>query len=388
MDRYDNRLDDLHAGENQSRTISKGYYFFVDGKEYRGFVIYKSDEAYLNEGETRPENIRYLSFFPYINKPSALSDFSQMGEVAIIYHIFAPIACIFLLRLVIRASKKEKKREKQVGTKKNSKNSTVKTVETDIEAKNLDTRSGGRMFCSNCGNKLREGAAFCSNCGTKGNSTKPQANVNMQTSNANVETSNVNMQPSNANVQPSNLIGFSDNYMNPEIIAAADQIRKGTIGCFWILVLVPLIGFPIAGLLIDDYPFGESIVIGVGIALFMLVINLIYFRSSKEPMWEGVVVNKYSKEKYEHRDRLETYTEFTTVIRTDAGKKKTIVEKNSRRHMYDYLAVGDRVRYHPRLGTYEKYDKSKDRIIYCNICNVMNPIQNDRCKKCNNLLLK
>ncbi len=50
--------------------------------------------------------------------------------------------------------------------------------------------------------------------------------------------------------------------------------------------------------------------------------------------------------------------------------------------------VGDRVRYHPRFGAYEKYDKSKDRIIYCIVCDEMNPIQNDRCKKCNNLLFK
>jgi hypothetical protein len=105
-------------------------------------------------------------------------------------------------------------------------------------------------------------------------------------------------------------------------------------------------------------------------------------------MWEGVVVNKYSKEKYKHRDEPETYTEFTVVIQIDTGKKKTIVEIGSRRKMYDYLSVGDRVRYHPKFDSYEKYDKSKDRIIYCNICYTMNPIQNDRCKRCNNLLFK
>ena len=41
-------------------------------------------------------------------------------------------------------------------------------------------------------------------------------------------------------------------------------------------------------------------------------------------MWEGVV-NKYSKEKSEHSgedDNWRTYTEYTTVINTDAGKKR------------------------------------------------------------------
>ena len=159
-----------------------------------------------------------------------------------------------------------------------------------------------------------------------------------------------------------------------------------------ILVFVPLLVFPIAGMLMDDFPFGESLVIGVGIAFIMLVINLLALRKTKQPMWEGVVVNQYSKEKSEHRggedDNYRTYTEYNTIITTDTGKKKTIVEKDSGRHMYDYLSVGDRVRFHPRFGTYEKYDKSKDRIIYCNVCSMMNPIQNDRCKRCDNLLSK
>jgi hypothetical protein len=122
------------------------------------------------------------------------------------------------------------------------------------------------------------------------------------------------------------------------------------------------------------------------------IVNLLFLYGAKKPPWEGTVVNKYSKERSEHRggedDNYRTYTEFTTVINTDAGKKRTIREKDSQRHMYDYLAVGDRVRFHPRFGTYEKYDKSKDRIIYCNICSMMNPIQNDRCQRCHNLLFK
>ena len=52
----------------------------------------------------------------------------------------------------------------------------------------------------------------------------------------------------------------------------------------WILVFVPLIGFPIAGLLMDDFPLGESLVIGVGIALVMLVINLLALRKTRQPM--------------------------------------------------------------------------------------------------------
>lgn len=58
------------------------------------------------------------------------------------------------------------------------------------------------------------------------------------------------------------------------------------------LVFVPLIGFPIADLLIDDFPFGESIVIGIGIAIIMLIANLIALRKTRKPIWDGTVACK------------------------------------------------------------------------------------------------
>jgi hypothetical protein len=111
VDSYDSRLDDKSAGTNRSRTISKGYYFMLKGKEYKGYVIYTSDEQWprLSDGETRSERIRYLPFFPYINKPSALAEFDEMGEISIIYHILSPIACALLLLLVIKTQKRMKK---------------------------------------------------------------------------------------------------------------------------------------------------------------------------------------------------------------------------------------------------------------------------------------
>lgn len=372
VDSYDSRLDNTDGGVNRSRTISKGYYFSANGKKYKGYVIYSSDDAWprLKEGETRSEKISYLPIFPYINKPATLTDFSEMGEVAIIYHFLSPIGSFFLLHLVTSTLRK----------KKISNISKKKVKETQINYKRSDTN----MFCHNCGESIPNNAEFCINCG--------QAISN----DGNLGTSqSVDYQEPKINTESTtNLVGFSDRYRSPEILTAAKESKKTSMGCMWIMVLVPLLGFPLAGLLMDDFPLGEALVIGVGIALIMLVINLFALSGTKKPIWEGTVVNKYSKERSEHKrtegesDTYSTYTEFTTVITTDSGKKKTIVEKNSGRHMYDYLSVGDRVRFHPKFGTYEKYDKSKDRIIYCNVCSMMNPIHNDRCKRCNNLLFK
>jgi ribosomal protein L40E len=397
VDSYDSRLDNTNAGPNRSRTVSKGYWFLVNGEEYRGYVIYSSDEAWpsLDEGETRSERIRYLDIFPYINKPAMLCEFDEIGEGGIIYHIFAPIGCLLLLLLVIRTARGGKKKKP--------------AARKPAAPKIIEARSDANMFCPNCGSKLPDGAAFCSGCGAKTQASAPDvckacgaelpegAEFCIGCGAAVSPAVPQSMEPSRAAAPArsqggTGLVGFSDRYNCPEILAAAQKNKKFSIGCMWILVFVPLIGFPVAGLLMDDFPFGESLIIGVGIALVMLIVNLLALRRTKQPMWEGLVVNKYSKEKSEHRggedDNYRTYTEYTTIINTDAGKKKTIVEKDSGRHMYDYLSVGDRVRFHPRFGTYEKYDKSKDRIIYCNVCSIMNPIQNDRCKRCDNLLFK
>ena len=397
VDSYDSRRDDTTAQENRSRTVSKGYWFMANGKEYRGYVIYSSDEAWprLDEGETRSERIRYLDLFPYVNKPAMLCEFDEMGEAAIIYHILAPIGYLLLLLLVIRTARGGKKK----------KTAARKPAAPQI----IEAGSDTGMFCPNCGNKLPEGAAFCPDCGAGilasapgmctgcGAALPDDAEFCIDCGTAVTPSAPEPMPPNRAAASApplggAGLVGFSDRYNCPEILTAAQKNKKSSIGCMWILVFVPLIGFPVAGLLMDDFPFGESLVIGVGIALVMLVVNLLALRKTKQPMWEGVVVNKYSKEKSEHRggedDNYRTYTEYTTIINTDAGKKKTIVEKDSGRNMYDYLSVGDRVRFHPMFGTYEKYDKSKDRIIYCNVCSMMNPIQNDRCKRCNNLLFK
>ena len=364
VDSYVNRLEDTKAEPNRSRIVSKGYWFMAKGKEYRGYVIYSSDEAWsrLEEGETRSERIRYLDFFPYINKPSTLSEFDEMGEVAIIYHIFALFGYLLLLLLVSRTGRGKKKKKAE--------------AKKPATPKKIEIRSDRDMFCNNCGNKLLECAEFCIGCGTAVNQVAPEP--------ADLSQAASSMSPQGG----ARLVGFSDRYNSPEILAAAQKNKKYSIGYMWILVSLPLIGFPAAGFLMDDFSFGESLIMGGGIALVMLVLNLLALRKTKQPMWEGVVVNMYSKEEYVHRDRPETYTEYTTVIRRDTGKIKKIMERDSRRLMYDYLSVGDRVRFHPKFGTYEKYDKSKDQIIYCNICTTMNPIQNDRCKRCNNLLFK
>lgn len=369
VDSYDNRRDDAKAEINRSRTISKSYHFTVDGKEYKGYVVYLSDEAWsaLKEGEVRTERISYFAGFPYINKPAMLTNFDQIGTGGLIYYLLSLPGCVFLLLLVTgRLGKKKKAAKKAAGKAAASPKNSL--------------RRDNDMFCQSCGTKLPENAVFCINCGTSAHAGKAQGTKGTT--------------PAAASRQqytpPPNLIGFSNRCDDPEILEAARKNKKSSMGCAWFFALLFPLGFLLAGLFIDEMPLNEAIIIGVGLGVLMLVINLVRVKGMKCPVWEGVVTQKHKKERRQHnRDNdPTTYTEYTTVIKIDTGKEKRIIEKDSGRDMYDYLSVGDRVRYHPAFETYEKYDKSKDKIIYCNVCRMMNPVANDRCKRCDNLLFK
>ncbi|MBR3663410.1 MAG: hypothetical protein IKN64_02000, partial [Desulfovibrio sp.] len=106
--------------------------------------------------------------------------------------------------------------------------------------------------------------------------------------------------------------------------------------------------------------------------------------------------NKYVKErvrqcndKYDNHIETQTCFDYYLEFRTSAGEKKEIVEHDNGRRYYDYLRVGDYVRYHPQLNNfYEKYDKSHDKYLICPVCGKESKSSRDRCKYCNNILVK
>ncbi len=187
------------------------------------------------------------------------------------------------------------------------------------------------------------------------------------------------------------LVGWSDVANSPEMVETIKKNRRSAMGWTWVFTLLFPVGFLIAGLLSDEVPLIEALIIGIGLGLLILAINLWRIAGMKKPVWDGVVMKKVEKKRYK-RDNddgsSQSYMEYIVLIRTERGKKKRIVERQRDRAMYDYLDVGNRVRYHPALETYEKYDKSKDQVIYCNVCRLRNSIRNDRCDRCKNLLLK
>ena len=101
LNSYDTYLYESNASANRSRTVVKGYRFNVRGKEYKGHVTYRSDEAWprLKDGETRTERITYLSAFPAINKPAHLVDCRALGVGGFFFHILSIPGSLFLFLL-------------------------------------------------------------------------------------------------------------------------------------------------------------------------------------------------------------------------------------------------------------------------------------------------
>lgn len=405
---YSTRVEDWKAGQNLTRTVFKGYSFDVDDKEYKGYVAYRSDEAWpqLKEGEVRREIVSYLPVFPYINKPESLVNFDELGFGGIIHHIIRIGGCVFLFFLVNGNLHKKKKSRKKKRTNK-------------IKEKTIPKKEGrgDSVFCHNCGSELKKDAAFCSSCGASVQKLSPGFCISCGTefdegssfcgscgtplqgttvSHSTAISGQVSSSGSDLGQQGtlqndgSSLTGWSSKCNDPEILEAAKKRKKFTAGCLWLFVTLFPLGFLILNFFVKELPFFDAIVIGTGVGLFITLINLWFSRDMKKPPWEGVIIDKSKKERRQNKDdeSMATYTEYTTVVRTDAGKKKRIIEKDSRNFMYSYLKVGDRVKFHPAFSAYEKYDKSKDRIIYCIVCSAMNPIKNERCKKCNNYLFK
>ncbi|HBK59544.1 MAG TPA: hypothetical protein DDZ84_01965 [Firmicutes bacterium] len=350
VDSYANRRVNAKDYSDRMRSVTETYHFYVGGKRYTGFASYRSGEIEAvivrREDEPKREPIRYMPILPYINSPEHLTDLDSWG---VLYYCGAIPFCVLLLLLANGWTF-----------------SRPEASEKGSCRRHVIVRWGEAYALKRRGARSTGNAAL-----RKGPSAPAEKTV------------------SPPRDDTPGLVGWSSRCDDPAILAAAQSNRKSAIGCAWALAFLFPLGFAVAGLFVEELPLGEALIIGSGLGALMMVINLLRAKSMKKPAWEGVVIEKYEKDKrkYDRSDDVTYYTEFVIVIQTTTGRKHRIA-RDSHREMYDYFKVGDRVRYHPAFATYEKFDKSRDRIIYCNVCSMMNPISNDRCERCANLLFK
>lgn len=237
-------------------------------------------------------------------------------------------------------------------------------------------------YCQNCGAELDAKAKFCSGCGEA-------------TTNQTVETSSKQV-----NFELYGRVGFSDKINDPKIVESIEKSKRFSRGCAFITIPLPLIIYLIVSFVSHEVNINDALVIGGAISVVFLLLNLIsIFISNAKRGWDGVVTDK----RYQNKTRrvkngenweIEHYDEYVITFRTDSGKKERCVERFHQGRAvdidyYDYLEIGDRVRYYPQLNySYEKYDKSRDSEIPCMMCKTFNDIHNDVCECCGNPLFK
>ncbi len=223
------------------------------------------------------------------------------------------------------------------------------------------------MFCQHCGKESPDSAAFCNQCGA------PLA-----------------LRAAEGPAQAAAPAGFSMKIGDP---AFKSYQKKSSIWSFLfaaILAVIAVIAFPIYGSRSGEIDWPYSLYYGMGIGGMFLVIALLQFlKRNLEKTWDGTVASKdVYRERNRNNDQFVSYdTVYRMKVRKDSGGTKTHKWRNTP-GLYDYYAVGDRVRHHKGFYYYEKYDKSRDAQILCAACMTLNDISRDTCSRCKCPLLK
>ena len=227
------------------------------------------------------------------------------------------------------------------------------------------------MYCANCGTQISESTRFCSACGSE------------------------IRQPSQSALQSVGLRGFSPRISDPAFAKYVKNSNRWAAIFSIILAVAAVVGFYIAGETgAEGMSNPQSLYIGFGIGGMFVTIALFQILGKKRSMtWDGTVEDKKIKkktERYTHGDddvRYEDYLEYSIIIRNDQGKRHTIKSRDSDT-LYNYYQIGDRVRHHAGLNSYEKYDKTGDKFIPCNACGTLCDISDETCFRCKCPLLK
>ncbi|MGI6176437.1 MAG: hypothetical protein ACOYJC_09850 [Christensenellales bacterium] len=226
------------------------------------------------------------------------------------------------------------------------------------------------MYCANCGTQSSENISFCPVCG-----------------------SGINQAFGGA-PQSAGLRGFSPRISDPAFARYIKNTNRWSAIFSMILAVAAVAGFYIYGESSDEMGNPDALSIGFVIGGMFLIIALFQIlRRKGSKTWDGVVADKTIKKKTRRQDTgnndtyIEYYTEYAVVIRDERGKPHRLTAEDDDTR-YNYFQVGDRVRHHAGLKSYEKYDKSRDSIIFCNACGKLCRINDDICFRCKCPLLK
>lgn len=191
-------------------------------------------------------------------------------------------------------------------------------------------------------------------------------------------------------------MGYSDRINDPAFAQYVKNNNRWSAIFSMILTIVAIVGFFIYGEVSSEMENPQALYIGLGIGGMFLLIALFQIVGRKRSKtWDGVVTDKTIKKKNRRQSTgngdndyyIHYYIEYAVIVREGNGKTHRMTAEDDDT-VFNYYQIGDRVRHHAGLNSYEKYDKSKDGIIFCSACGTLCDIKDDICFRCKCPLLK
>ena len=229
------------------------------------------------------------------------------------------------------------------------------------------------MYCKHCGTALPDDTRFCTGCGNQigeAADSRPTARGGR--------------------------VGYSERIHDPAFARYLKHTNRWSALFSVILAIAAIIGFYIYGETSHEMENPQALFIGLGIGgmFFLIALYTIISRKASKT-WDGVVVDKTVKQKNRRQSTgsgdndyyIHYYTEYAVIVRDARGKTHRLTAEDDDT-VFNYYQIGDRVRHHAGLNSYEKYDKSHDSIIFCNACATLCQINDDACWRCKCPLLK
>lgn len=195
----------------------------------------------------------------------------------------------------------------------------------------------------------------------------------------------------NESSQNQNPMAYSAKIHDPKFQAYKLRSKNWKLLFSFILAAIAVIGFYFYGETSPEMNNPEAIQIGMGLGLLFILIGIFSGNSNAYMQtWDGIIIDKSIKHKtkdigYDHikAERIV----YQIVIQADNGKIHEILTEDDDT-VYNYFDVGDKVRHHGGLHSYEKFNKSKDKIVFCNACGFLHSMEEEVCKNCGCPLLK
>jgi rubrerythrin len=214
------------------------------------------------------------------------------------------------------------------------------------------------FFCTQCGTRLSGKKKVCRSCGFDITTDKPYGDRS----------------PLGAGGT-----GWSD-AVSDYRFAGYQGNRRTYITIFTLLLVIAI---PTFLLLSGDLGMDKEgiTVIAVLSAMFLLIALYSIRNTRKKGLeWTGTVEDK--------RDYYKSQSNVI-IVRLDNGKMVELPMADDP-VKYDYFKVGDRLKKHnrPNLRTIEKFDKTRDEVLFCPSCAYMCDTRDDYCGICGSPLLK